>query len=87
MKRPRKQRDDQPAAPPIDPRLVYPIRRLGDWGFGARTVAAMQRDGLPVLRYSKWKYVRGDALIAFLGRNAEQRTAVGPHTDGGPGCQ
>ena len=59
-----------PLCPPIDPTLVYPIRRLADWGFGARSVAGMQRDGLPVMRFSKWKFVSGKALVAFLERAA-----------------
>jgi hypothetical protein len=57
-----------PPCPPIDPALVYPIRRLHDWGFGNRSLAAMQRDGLKVLHYSKWKFVRGADLVDFLGR-------------------
>jgi len=61
-----------PPCPPIDPTMVYPIRRLADWGFGARTVAAMQRDGLPVIRFSKWKFVWGKALVEFLQRDAEE---------------
>jgi hypothetical protein len=60
-----------PPCPPIDPALFYPIRRLGDWGFGARTVATMQRAGLRVLRFSKWKFVAGSDLIAFLGRDSD----------------
>jgi hypothetical protein len=55
-----------PPYPPIDPRLVYPVRRLGDWGWGARSIDMMQRAGLRVLRYSKWKFVRGRDLIHFL---------------------
>jgi hypothetical protein len=50
--------------------MVYPIRRLADWGFGARTVAAMQRAGLPVFKFSKWKFVTGKALVEFLERAA-----------------
>ena len=60
-----------PPCPPIDPAVVYPIRRLSDWGFGGATVAAMQRDGLPVMRFSKWKFVSGKALVEFLERAAE----------------
>ncbi|NMC19606.1 MAG: hypothetical protein GYA33_04230 [Thermogutta sp.] len=55
-----------PPYPPIDPHVTYPIRRLADWGFGPRSVARMQRLGLPVLRFGKWKFVRGRDLIAFL---------------------
>lgn len=61
-----------PLCPPIDPNMVYPIRRMADWGFGARTVAGMQRDGLQVLRFSKWKFVTGKALVEFLQCPAEQ---------------
>jgi len=63
-----------PPAPPIDPGLVYPFRRLADWGFGARTVAAMQRGGLKVMRFGKWKFFRGADLIEFL---AAQQTGKG----------
>ena len=59
-------------AEPIDPAKTYPIRALHQWGFGARSLAAMQRNGLRVLRYSKWKFVRGQDLIDFL-----ERAAVG----------
>jgi hypothetical protein len=59
-----------PPCPPIDPSMVYPIRRLGDWGWGARSVAAMQRAGLPVLKFSKWKFVTGKSLVEFLERTA-----------------
>ncbi|NMC21992.1 MAG: hypothetical protein GYA33_16420 [Thermogutta sp.] len=55
-----------PPYPPIDPALTYPISRLRDWGFGPRSVAKMQREGLPVLRYGRWKFISGQALIEFL---------------------
>ncbi|NMC19311.1 MAG: hypothetical protein GYA33_02725 [Thermogutta sp.] len=55
-----------PPYPPIDPALTYPISRLRDWGFGARTVAAMQRQGLRTLRFGKWKFIKGSTLVAFL---------------------
>ena len=55
-----------PPYPPIDPRLYYPWRRLGDWGFGARSVAALVRAGLPVVRFGKQKFFMGSALIAVL---------------------
>jgi len=68
-----------PPCPPIDPNVVYPIRRLADWGFGARTVAAMQRDGLPVIRFSKWKFVAGESLVAFLTAQQHVRQEGGGH--------
>jgi len=55
-----------PPCPPIDPALVYPIRRLADWGFGARSAAALQRAGLPILRFGKLKFFTGSGLIAVL---------------------
>lgn len=63
-----------PPCPPIDPSLVYPIRRLADWGFGARSTAAMQREGLRVLQYSKYKFIRGADLIAFLARGSDSES-------------
>jgi hypothetical protein len=57
-----------PPVPPIDPALVYPIRRLADWGFGARTIAKMQKCGLRMIQFSKWKFFRGADLIDFLGQ-------------------
>ena len=67
-----------PPCPPIDPALTYPIRRLADWGFGARSRAAMQRGGLPVIKYSKWKFVTGAALIRFLEGTATMTTEAVP---------
>ena len=34
-----------PPCPPIVPDYVYPWRRLHDWGFGSRTVAADRQGG------------------------------------------
>ena len=65
-------------AEPIDPAKVYPIRALHQWGFGARSLAAMQRAGLPVIRYTKWKFIRGGALVEFLERGAATSTEVAP---------
>jgi len=75
-----------PPCPPIDPNLVYPIRRLADWGFGPRSVSAMQRAGLAVMRFSKWKFVSGRALVEFLERAAvgeTQRNGKLPIEQGG----
>jgi hypothetical protein len=47
-------------------------------GWGSRTVARALRDGLPVLTYGSRRYVRGDALIAFLSRHPLERD--GTHT-------
>ena len=58
----------QPVAPPIDPGLVYPWRRLGDWGFGSRGVAALVKAGLPALKFGKSKFFRGVDLIAVFER-------------------
>ncbi len=55
-----------PPYPPINPRLCYPWRRLTDWGFGARGIAALQKAGLPVLRFGKQKFFRGAGLISIL---------------------
>jgi hypothetical protein len=55
-----------PPCPPIDPALCYPWRRLKDWGFGARSVAALVKAGLPTLRFGKMKFFRGASLIATL---------------------
>lgn len=65
-----------PPCPPIDPSLVYPIRRMSDWGFGARTVATMQRAGLRVLPFSKWKFIAGCDLVAFLGRESDSTSGA-----------
>lgn len=70
-----------PPAPPIDPAVVYPFRRLADWGFGPRTVAAMQRAGLRVLRFSKFKFVRGADLIAFLDFQSSPPKQECPHAE------
>ena len=52
--------------PPIDPLLCYPWRRLADWGFGARSVAQLQKAGLVALRFHKRKFFMGSALIKIL---------------------
>ena len=57
---------DAPAFPPIDPQLVYPWRRLHDWGFGACGVAALVKAGLPVLRFGRLKFFSGAGLISVL---------------------
>jgi hypothetical protein len=61
-----------PPCPPIDPALVYPWRRLADWGFGARGVAALQRAGLPAMQFGKQKFFLGAALILVLQNGAPQ---------------
>ena len=55
-----------PPCPPIDPALVYPWARLSDWGFAARSIAALRDAGLVTLRFGKRKFFRGSALIAVL---------------------
>ena len=55
-----------PPAPPIDPRLVYPIRRLSDWSIGGRGRAALVRAGLKVFQFGKLKFFRGAELIRVL---------------------
>ena len=55
-----------PPCPPIVPEFVYPWRRLKDWGFGARSVAALVKAGLPTLRFGKMKFFRGEGLISVL---------------------
>jgi len=72
-----------PPYPPIDPALVYPWRRLGDWGFGARGVAALQKAGLPALRFGRQKFFLGSGLISVLRRAAERQ--AGDQGRGGDG--
>ncbi len=84
MTRTRNQAGAHRPAPPyplIDPNVVYPIRRLADWGFGARTVAAMQQNGLRIMRYSKWRFVSGRALIEFLERATPEDSPQRRHKD------
>jgi hypothetical protein len=74
MKSPRNQpggHRPQPASP-IARGELWPIRLLHErLGFGARTTANMIRQGLPVVCYSKWKFVSTDALIDFLSGQAD----------------
>ena len=56
------------SAEPIVPNYVYSIAKLHDWGFGARSVAALQRAGLKTLRFGARKFFRGSDLIAALER-------------------
>jgi hypothetical protein len=58
-----------PPCPPIDPSLVYPVRRLLDWGIGARGLASLKRAGMPILMFSKWRFFRGSDLIAAIERS------------------
>ena len=60
------QRRRAPTFPPIDPSMVYPIRRLADWGFGSRGIAALQKAGLPVFCFGKRKFFSGADLVAVL---------------------
>jgi hypothetical protein len=59
-------RRPEPPRPPIVPEYVYPWRRLADWGFGSRNVAALVKAGLPVLRWGKMRFFTGRDLIAML---------------------
>jgi hypothetical protein len=63
------------AAGPIISGQLWPIRLLHDkLGWGARAVARAKREGLPVLAWGKFRYVRTDDLIGFL---SGKRAAVG----------
>jgi hypothetical protein len=73
-----------PPYPPIDPELCYPWRRLADWGFGGRGLAALKKAGLPVLRFHKQRFFRGSALISVLeqdGGSGTIRLAEGAEDD------
>src|SRR5512143_3540746 len=61
----------QSPAPPIDPALTYPLARLADWGFGPRSVAALQRAGLETFKFGKMKFFSGAGLIAVLRRGGQ----------------
>lgn len=51
---------------------LLPIRALHErLGWGPRTVAKAQRDGLRVLTYAKWKYVTGADVLEFFARLGE----------------
>ncbi len=58
-----------PSFPPIDPRLVYPWRRLRDWGFGARGIASLVKAGLAPMKFGKLRFFAGLALIGVLERH------------------
>jgi hypothetical protein len=61
----------------INPAELLPLATLKSrLRWGDKTVAQAQRDGLPVLRYAKWGYVRGQDLIAFLERVGNEPAAV-----------
>jgi len=58
-----------PSAVGIRADELLPIRALHErLGWGARTTARAQREGLRVLTFAKWKYCRGIDVIAFLDR-------------------
>lgn len=68
----------RPDCPPIHPELTYPLCRLADWGFGNRSVAALQAAGLETFQFGRTKFFTGKSLIATLkrGRNAEDAEAL-----------
>lgn len=65
-----------PSFPPIDPRLCYPWRRLRDFGFGARGIAALVKAGLHPLQFGKLRFFAGSSLIAVIERHQGNSEAV-----------
>jgi hypothetical protein len=63
---------------PIPLHAIVPIREMcRSLGWGARGLAAAKKQGLTVLRFSKWSYISSDDLLAFLRRvNAPSPTAA-----------
>ena len=58
-----------PSGEPMGADELLPIRALHErLGWGPRTVARAQKDGLRVIRYAKWAHVLGSDLIDFLNR-------------------
>ena len=69
-----------PPCPAIVPDYVYPWRRLRDWSFGGRGIAALVKAGLPVIQFGKLKFFSGAGLIATLqGKN--EPAALHPQSD------
>ena len=67
-----------PPAPPIDERLVYPWRRLRDWGIGGRTLKELTKAGFRGFKFGKMKFFRGAELIGILESGGGQ-----PHLESG----
>ena len=64
-----------PSAVGIRADELLPIRALHErLGWGPRTVAKAQRDGLRVLKYAKWAYVTGADVLAFLAGPADSKS-------------
>ena len=55
-----------PPCPPIDPALVYPWRRLHDWGIGGRCIRALEAAGFCAIRFGRMKFFWGSELIRAL---------------------
>ena len=82
--RPRKHPPPSPAGfGSIGPDEVMPLREAARrLGFGHKTTAKAQRDGLRTLEYGRMKYVRGRDVIAWFDRLADEQHAEGPQRPG-----
>lgn len=63
-----------PPCPPIDPALVYPWRRLRDWGIGGRGVQALTKAGFRGFQFGKLKFFRGAELITILEKESNHES-------------
>jgi len=62
----------------IRPDEVMPLREAARrLGFGAKTVAKAQRDGLRTIEYGRMKYLLGRDMLAFFEKLAEEQQADG----------
>ena len=73
-------------AEPIEPGQLWPLSLLHTrLAWGARSIAAAQREGLVVHRWGKRAYVATDDLIEFLTRSKAGEKPVAPAKNGGGG--
>jgi hypothetical protein len=76
-----------PSGEPIKPDELYPLSALHTrLGWGPRGLAHAKRQGLRILAFSKWRYVKGADLINFIERQAGfgEGGAVGQGGEGKP---
>jgi hypothetical protein len=73
--RPRKHPPPSPSGfGSISPDEVMPLREAARrLGFGAKTTAKAQRDGLRTLEFGRMKYVRGRDVVAWFDWLVEQQ--------------
>lgn len=81
MKPPKDTHAPRPGYGEIHADSLYPLREVGRrLGWGNRTIAQAQRDGLRAVQYGRLKYTTGLWVRAFIEQQAAQQTEQGGAT-------